>query len=77
MYTIIERVNKDIVTFIADADNDVKDIKALKDVCGPGSKVIVLEKAVGGESKVHSFIKTPSGKWILYEGDTEFDPESN
>lgn len=76
MFTIIERRNKDIVTFIADKDEDMKDIKALKDVCGPGSKVTVLDKAEEGASKVHTFIMTPSEKWVLYEGDSEYDPES-
>ena len=76
MYTIVERINKNIVTFIADADDDMKEIKKLKDVCGPGSKVTVLDKAVEGASKVHTFIMTPSEKWVLYEGDSEYDPES-
>ena len=72
MYSVIEK-DKNIITFIADADTDVKEIK---DTCGPGSKVIVLEKATEGKSKVHTFIKTPSAKWVLYEGESEYDPES-
>lgn len=61
MYSILEKTNG-IVKFLAESDEDL--IRII-DTCDPGSTVEVLaDKA----KDIHTFIKSPSGQWVIYEG---------
>lgn len=67
MYSILgkEKYNNNIVHFIADADED---LIRIEDYCAAGSTVKVPEKG-----NIHSFVKTPAGKWIVEEGTSDFE----
>ena len=58
MYSILEK-DDGIIKFLADSD---KDLIKIIDVCKPGSTVEVLS------DEIHTFIKSPSGQWVIYEG---------
>ena len=70
-YSILSKEGRqgNIVHFLADND---KDIVLIIDECDPGSTIQVLEK-----DKIHTYMKTPSGKWTLYEGESEFEVPFN
>ena len=65
MYSIIEKKDGRI-QFLAESDND---LTTIIDTCGPGSIVEVLDEDA---SKIHSFIKSPSDKWVIYKGESNF-----
>ena len=69
MYSIIKK-NGTIVNFLAEKDEDILHIK---DVCTPGSTVEVLKSDDEENKDKHTFIKSPSGKWHIYEGESDFE----
>ncbi len=68
MYSILKQEGRtgQIVHYLADVDQD---LITIVDECLPGSTVEVLGE---GSDSVHKYIKSPSNKWVLYEGTTEF-----
>lgn len=71
MYSIVKK-NQDIVHFLAEKDTD---ILYIKDACSPGSTVEVLANDTEEGKSKHTFIKSPSGKWSIYEGEAPEDFE--
>ena len=67
MYSILEKKDS-MVKFLADKDDDLFKII---DSCAPGSTVEVLGDTP--PTTKHTFIKTPSKKWALYEGTSDFE----
>lgn len=70
MYSILEK-HGNKVAFLAEADQDL--VKII-DACGPGSTVEVLADTADG---IHTFIKNPSGKWVIYRGESQFEMPVN
>lgn len=65
MYSILEKTDG-IVKFLAESDND---LITIVDACKPGSTVEVLGETAKDK---HTFIKSPSGQWVIYEGESKF-----
>ncbi len=57
-----------IIHFLADTD---KDIIFIIDDCNAGSTISVLKE------KPHTYMKAPSGKWILVNGDSDYQVPFN
>lgn len=60
-----------IVHFLAESDSD---LAFIVDLCEPGSTVEVLKD---DDKEAHKFIKSPSDKWVLYEGESDYKPPKN
>lgn len=65
MYSIIDKKDGRI-QFLAESDDD---LTTVIDSCEPGSTIEVLGKTA---AEVHTFIKSPSNKWVIYKGESEF-----
>lgn len=70
MYSILEK-NNGIIKFLAESDDD---LVTIIDACKPGSTVEVLAKTAG---EIHTFIKNPSGQWVIYKGESNFTMSKN
>ena len=75
MYSILAK-NDGIVKFLAESDDD---LVTIIDSCKPGSTVEVLEEKIeeDHEAKTHTFIKSPSGQWVIYEGKSDYKAPKN
>ena len=70
MYSILEKHGSQ-VAFLAEADED---IITIIDACGPGSTIEVLADS---SEAIHTFIKSPSGRWVIYKGESAFEMPVN
>lgn len=73
MYSVLKKEGRygQIIHFLADSDND---LVLIIDKCDPGSTIKVLKD---GEKEAHKFIKSPSGKWVICEGKSDYKPPKN
>ena len=79
MYSILNKEGRygQIVHFLAETDND---LVLVTDACSPGSTIEVLssgKEEEAGTDNIHTFIKTPSNRWALYKGKSEFEVPVN
>ena len=75
-YSVLSKDGRygNIIHFLADDD---RDMIFITDSCDPGSTVMVLRGKNEGRDGVHAYMKAPSGKWVLYDGESDYKVPHN